>query len=83
MRKQSYIRSRLHKYVSIKNDIKYVSIKNDIKYVSIKNDIIFNANATTHRFRIVFISFSAVCTKTMKMIENGKNLQKSIVCVSR
>ena len=38
--------------------------------------------ASAHHFRIVFISFSAVQTKTMKTIENDKNQRKSIVCVS-
>ena len=54
------------------------------EYLFIKNDIVFNGNATTvlhlhivfvslsYRFRIVFISFSAVYTKTMKTIENVK-----------
>ena len=54
------------------------------EYVFIKNDIVFNENATivlhlhivfvsfSHRFRIVFISFSPVFTKTMKTIDNCK-----------
>ena len=54
------------------------------EYVFIENDIVFNENATiVSHLHIVFVSFSAVYTKTTKKIENGKNQRKSILCVSR
>ena len=63
------LRPRLHEYVSSKTTS--FSMKTQRLYC------IYTS------FRIVFISFSAVYTKTMKTTENGKNQWKSIVCVSK
>ena len=49
------------------------------EYAFIENDIGFNENAIiVLHLRIVFVSFSAFCKKTMKAIENGKNQLKYI-----
>ena len=59
------------------------------EYVFIENDIVFNENATiVLRVQVVYVSLSdrfqpSFYTKTIKMIEYGKNQQKSIVCVLR
>ena len=44
------------------------------EYVFIENDIISNENAMiVLHLHVVFVSFSVVCTKTMKTIESSKN----------
>ena len=65
--KDKNFRPSLHQYVFIENDIVFVFQRK-------RNDCI----AFTHCFRIVFISFPAVYTKTMKTmkkIENDKNIR--------
>ena len=45
--------------------------------------ISFSMKTQRLHLHIVFVSFSAVYKKTMETIENCKNQQKSIFCVSR
>ena len=79
---------REHTNGSLDNDHR-LTVKNGEQghlheYVFMENDIFFKGNAAIVLcLHVVFISFSATYTKTMKTIENSENQRKSIVCPSR